>query len=194
MNPYSFKDINTKYNNRAPRFILSTNDFQYNEKHKYKYDTFNVVNGHFIINFQRGRIVYFSRNEDYFEIFNLDKKLIKKVFGPDNIKPKYFKYDNGYSDEILYLGNIPISYISSCYSNNYIYVTYCGNRLDIKKNSDLSQYPTYIFKFDWNGNIINSYYTENYIKNISIANDERYIFSWEMNKNKELKLVKYYME
>ncbi len=189
LNPYCFKDRIGKFSNpNQNRFLISDSNYNYNLRDiEYKYETFNIVRGKFIINYKKNRIIYLNEYEDYIEIFNTNLSKIKKIEGPNNLTFDYIKFNNGFSTELL-LNNISvISYSSCCYNNDFVYLAYIGSVF--KQNNIYA--PSYIFKIDWDGNIINSYYTTSTILNLSISKINDQLYSWEKDRDGNKKLVKY---
>lgn len=89
LNPYCFKDDVAKIDNNAPRFIVSE-DNEKAPRNRYKYNTYNVVDGYVIANYEKDRVVLASMNAPpTIEIYDGDLNKLKELSGPENFEVKY---------------------------------------------------------------------------------------------------------
>ena len=101
---------------------------------------------------------------------------------------KYLIEDNG---DVVFLNTIPAAYTSFCYDESCFYVSYNGALLSYKNNFDRSLLKTWIMKFDWDGNFIDSYYIDYYIESMSLSKDSRYIYVFGTDSTGENVFYKY---
>lgn len=166
-NPSYFIDQNFDIKNQTSRFIVSDRDKAKDiQVEKQKYYTRNVSSGKIIANFPSNRIYYINSHLPEIEIYDNSLNLIKRLLGPDLLKVNYTITDN----EIIFKKAIPFSYLEYCCNDDYLYTLYMGNFLTEEKR--LQDNNLWIFKFDWNGNLIESYSVPQYIENISISTDK----------------------
>jgi len=144
------------------------------------------VHGVIISNFQQDRIFYVNGNIPFIELYNSELELIRQIHGPDKLLAKY-RIDNGNS--ICFNKVIPYAYMCFCTSINYIYLTYIGDN-HIPMQNNVEDLPTWIFKFDWDGNLIESYSVGRYINSISLSLDEKSIYATAINEEKNPFLIK----
>lgn len=189
VNPNCFTSREYGINNDGPRFILSDTNYVYKEDKEYKYDTFNVTGSKFFISYPNNRIVLYMTNEPRIEIYDTDFNLIRTITGPE--LPEKIKYAN-YYNFVVYEGGAPFAYSSSCFDSEYFYITYYGrfSTREIK----FEDFDTYILKFDWDGNFINSYFFDFCIKSISMSNDGRCIYAFGTDHDGESVFYKYLLK
>jgi len=184
-NTNCFVDDELGINNNAPRFIITNKGSAYVEKSNFKYSSRNVAaDGDIIINYPFNKIIYTYMHKPIIEIYDNDLKLIKRILGPDKMVTQYRIVDN----EIIFNRRIPYTYLDFCTNKDYFFVTYMGDFLVNGKN--MEDYPLWIFKFDWNGNFVDSYNLGQYISSISISNDGKSFFGTGINLEKNPILLK----
>ena len=172
-NPYSFVDENAGIIQEAPRFIITDGKSPYEEKNSYQYYTRNVaVDGRIIANEAKDRIVYANMTKSSVEIYDMDLNLLRTITGPIDLPTKYVIHneEGGMENEVIFKTNIPYAYLDYCTDDDYFYLTYVGDMLGSgKKTLDMH---CRIFKFDWDGNFIDSYPVHNYVRSISKSQKE----------------------
>lgn len=190
-NPYSFTDKNAGIIQDAPRFIITDGKAPYIEKNKYKYYTRNVgVNGRIIANETKNRIIYANMYKSSIEIYDMDLNLQKKIEGPIDLHPQYaIEGENGELN-VSFKKDIPYAYLDFCTDDNYFYLTYVGNVL--RGGQKMKDLPNWIFKFDWNGNFINSYPVHNYVLSISKSQTENAFYITTLSSEDTPILIKLY--
>lgn len=162
-NAYSFSEPSINVYQDAPR-LLSTNDKT--DDTRYKYDTFNVTGGIIMQNKDLDRVIYASKRFPFIEIYNSKLELIRKIKGPDELDVKY--YINEKNNEIIFRGVIPNTFIRSAYNEDHFYLVYKG-----KLSNDLDHdTDSWIFKFDWEGRFLDSYFFNGSIECISLSSNE----------------------
>jgi hypothetical protein len=184
-NPNCFKNKELGIDQKAPRFIVTQDKQPYIESNIYQYYTFNVAQGEILISNVYNRIIYADGNLPILEIYDYDRNLIKTVSGPDKLDVKYVVRDN----EVIFSKKIPYTYLHFCTKNEYIYFTYIGDFLVPRKNRE-EDLPCYLFKFDWEGNIVDSYYVGRYITTVSVSSDGKSIYATAFNKENNPFLIK----
>jgi len=191
-NPYYFRDDKLGIDNKAPRFIIADKKIPHVENKKYKYYTRNVsVDGCVITNYQRNRIIYAESHIPKIEIYDTDLNLIKLIEGPDVLPPDYRIVNDFDQNEVLFKkGYIPYTYLSYCTDKNFFYLTYMGDYLDVGQNKNMEDYPMWVFKFDWEGCFIDSYYIGRYVSSISISSDGDHLYATAISEEKNPFLIK----
>ncbi|MFI3263025.1 MAG: hypothetical protein R3Y26_08970 [Rikenellaceae bacterium] len=159
LNPYCFTNKDMRIDNKQPRFIVLENDItpplEYNDE---LYFTFNVTQGPIITNKNKNRVIYASSSLSEIEIYDFDLDPVKKIFGPIELTPTYRVSDG---KDISFDKIVPYSYMSSYYNEDYFYLTYVGEYFH--RNDKLENFDSYILKFDWDGNLVETYHSPEYI-------------------------------
>lgn len=177
LNPFCFSDKKHNIDNKATRFILTDTSYTYKEVHQYEYDTFNVTPAMFMISYAHNRIFFYSVCLPEIEIYDTDLNLLKKVSGPrlpHNIE--YVALGKG----ITFKNAIPNSYRTHCRNSEYIFLAYTRDFTSGEKRYD-ELYDTWIFKFDWNGNFIDSYYINISTLSMSLSSDGKSLYVFGRN-------------
>lgn len=188
VNPFYFS--NKKYNidNNAPRFIISDSLYTYRESKEYKYDTFNVSPACFTVSYEKNRIFFYSACEPLIEIYDTDLNLLKTISGPKLPRDiEYIALGKG----LTFTNGVPYSYREHCRNSNYVYVAYNGDFSTENKKYD-EMYDSWIFKFDWDGNFISSYFIDICILSMSLSSngDSLYIFGLDREGHEVLNRYK----
>lgn len=166
-NPYSFADEKAGIVQEAPRFIVTDEEKTYEEKNKYQYYTRNVTGGRIIANEAKNRVVYANGNQSSVEIYDMELNLLRTITGPVDLPTQYVIHneEGGMPNEVIFKTNIPYAYVDYCTDDDYFYLTYVGDMFGRgQKEQDLN---FIIFKFDWDGNFIDSYPVHSYVRSIS---------------------------
>jgi hypothetical protein len=96
------------------------------------------------------------------------------------------------ANEILFKkGYIPYTYLSFCTDKDFFYLTYMGDYLDLTKNKNMEDYPLWVFKFDWDGNFIDTYYLGQYVSAISLSADGKSFYATAISSEKNPFLIKF---
>ena len=184
-NPSCFVDQNFDIKNQASRFIVvdinKTEDIQ---TKKQKYYTRNVSSGKIATNYFQNRIYYINSYLPEIELYDNNLNLTKRLIGPDILKVNYTIIDN----EVIFKRAIPFSYLDYCCNDDYLYTLYMGDFLTEEKA--LKENNLWIFKFDWDGNLIKSYSVPRYIENISIGIDENSFYATGYDNEENPILIK----
>ena len=191
-NPYSFVDKKAGIVQEAPRFVVTNEKNSYEEKNTYQYCTRNVINGFIIANEQKNRIVYASGDQSFIEIYDMDLNLLRTITGPIDLPTQYviLNEEGGMQNEVVFKGGAPYTYLNYCMDDDYFYLTYVG---DISKKGQKTQdLNCRIFKFDWDGNFIDSYPVHNYVRSISKSRKDDAFYVTILSKEGLPVLIKLY--
>lgn len=176
-NPYYFKDNGLNIDNRQPRLIVTDANSDYLFKDIRKYYAYNVSQGFITMNKAKNRLIYASTVLNEMEVYDMNLTPIKLVRGPDKLKADYVVKENS----ISFNGFAPYSYRKYCTDENGYYVSYIGDYYNPKKS--LSDFKSYIFQFDWDGNFIKSYSVPVYINAISKSPDKEIFYGRGVDKD-----------
>lgn len=190
-NPYCFADKRIGIEQNAPRFIVTDGKRPYTYATNYKYYTRNVVAGSIISNYFKQKIVYACMNSSRIEIYDTALRLQKIIEGPIRLEADYSvsnEYDN---NEVIFKTNIPYAYLDYCVDDDYLYLTYFGDVLPHNRN--MKDYPNWILKYDWEGNLIKSYFLDGYILAISKGSAKECLYIAVMNDDDVPLLLKAYL-
>lgn len=192
VNPNRFICKEYGINNDGQRFIISDNSLSYKETEKYKFTTFNVTYSSFIISYRNNRILYYSATTPEIEIYDLDRNLLRTIYGPPMSQDIKYYIDD--FNDVSFLSNIPYAYRKSCHNSDFVFLCYIGDFLRPENNYDESDFSSYILQFDWDGNFIDSYYIDHYIKSMSLSRDGRYIYAFGTDHDGESVFYKYLLK
>ncbi len=166
LNPHCFTNEELRIDNKQPRFIISENDvtppLEYNNK---LYSAYNVTQGPIITN--ENRVIYASSSLSVIEVYDFNLNPIKKILGPIELTPVYRINDN---NDISFDKIVPYSYMSSYYDENYFYLSFVGDYFH--RDDSLEDFDSHILKFDWDGNLIETYYSPEYIYSLHWSETE----------------------
>lgn len=113
---------------------------------------YNVSQGHIFINHERNRIVYASLfGTPNIEVYDYDLHPISRFSGPYKETMDY-NYDE---DGPYFKGGITYGYLNGRGMKDGIYLLYAGIKTKGDKLSQAKE--SYIFKTDWDGNILSAY-------------------------------------
>lgn len=184
-NPYYFHDNKQGINQGVCRFVKTKGEEIYDDRLSYEYYTRNVaVNGRIIKNEANDRIIYASMYQSNIEIYDTNLHEIKQINGPIDLVAEYVIENK----EISFKNKIPYAYLDYCTDNHSFFLTYVGNYLD--KEHKLNDYPNWILEFDWDGNLKNSFYLNEYILSISKGVQSGVFYVTVLNGEKNPVLLK----
>lgn len=172
INRYCFQNKELGIKNSQDRFIVEKQGEKMIDDKKYNNvcDAFNVTQGFLIINEKQDRVLFFSGSLAEIEVYNMNLSHIKKIVGPDRIEPIYALEENS----VYYRQFIPLGYVEYCTDGQDIFVLYvgCGSLDEFEKPKG-----TYIFKMDWDGNLVKSYFVDKQLSTISKSSDENVFYA-----------------
>ena len=181
INPYCFKNDELGIDNNGFRFIQADSSCAYKEEKEYKYRTFNVTCMRFIISHDNDRIAVYNSSESEIEIYDTELNLLRIIKGPEMPhKIRYYVHNNS----ITYYGEVPQAYSWACHDNNHFYLAYNG---DFTSGNEKTIYDlsTWIFKFDWDGNFVDSYYVDHFVSSMSLSSDGQSMYIFGVNRDGE---------
>ena len=142
-------------------------------------DAINVNTGGIMVNSKEKKICYYSHITAEIEIYDFDLNLIKTITGPDDLRPGYTTLQNIMVNRTK---TLTYSYRCACYDDSYMYLAYDGRTIDameyIQNNGVMEKAESWVFKFDWDGNVIDVYK----------VSKEKEIVSLSVTKNGDLYL------
>ena len=168
LNLYYFKNKNLGINNGASRFIINEKDIDpnFNRVNSRLYYTYNVSQGFIVPNIEKDRIIYASNFYDEIEIYDCDLHLLRRIEGPDNLIPSYQIHNR----EIIFNKTVPYTYRNYAITDDFFYLSYIGDYYT--SGSQLQDFDSWILKFDWDGNFIECYHSEEYVSTISLSDTD----------------------
>jgi hypothetical protein len=142
-------------------------------------DAININIGGIMVNSKEKKICYYSYATAEIEIYDFDLNLIKTITGPDDLRPVYTRFQNIVQNRTK---TVTFAYTHACYDDSYMYLAYNGRTIDameyIQNNCEMEKAESWVFKFDWDGNVIDVYK----------VSKEKEIVSLSVTKNGDLYL------
>ena len=142
-------------------------------------DATRVNTGGIMVNSKEKKICYYSYATAEIEIYDFDLNLIKTITGPDDLRPVYTRFQNIVQNRTK---TVTFAYTHACYDDSYMYLAYDGRTIDtmeyIQNNGEMEKAERWVFKFDWDGNVIDVYK----------VSKEKEIVSLSVTKNGDLYL------
>lgn len=187
VNPNCFVDKQNGINNDGPRFILSDSNYNYKETKHYEINTINLTGADFFISYEKNRIFYWNLYSPEIEIYDTDLHLLRKINGIKQDKKIEYLFANGY---VYADADYEYTYRVGCYDDKYVYIISFGEA----PNEDASWddfNKSYILKFDWDGNFIDSYLIELNISSLSVSTDGQSLYAFGLDSQGNNALYKY---
>ena len=166
LNPYYFENPEMKISNGESRFIVGDagSKFTLLSEGSKKYYSYNVEQGDIIVNNEEDRVIYASLFSPRVEIYDCQLNPLKLLTGPDDMDIRY-----AIEDGSVCFYDIPYAYMGSAEAEDGFYLLYIGEFLG---DEDYQKMQSYIFKFDWDGNVLKSYHCGQYLNSISISSED----------------------
>lgn len=185
-NPYCFDDKKSGIKNDAARLFIGDSKTTDEDFGEHTYQTRNVSQGNLFMNPSKSKLVYASFNVPVIEIYDSVTTPLRTILGPEDFSDQQFVVDRG---EVIFKMPLPYAYLAYCYDDNYFYLGYAGERIDfnVKQEKDLH---TWIFRFDWDGNFVDSYYYPGYVNAISVSGDGKSVYASARDEDNMPFLVK----
>lgn len=182
LNPYW-----TEKNNRKEKKLLTSDSTLRAVYHSTKPLSLNINRGTLIASEKKNRIFFFDSVKDKIEIFDYNCTPLKVIVGPDFLKPIYHfarrrKNDLSYIKEGFYDSYLPCT-ISA--TENNIYVAYIGEETNFSETPD----KTWIFCFDWDGNLNSSFLVKGRVITTSLSKDNNALYLQMMESDTLYKVV-----
>ncbi len=177
-NPYCFQAKKQGIDNKASRFLLGDAQTTLADFGTYRYNTFNVSQGFVVMNPDRNVLVYASLSEPVVELRDTVLNLQKRIKGPDSFDDIRYKVreDDTSIPDVVYQGIVPYAYVGYCCDSVGFYLAYTDARLS-GEMTDERRFPCWIFRFDWAGNLVNSYAVGRYVNALSSGSDIHTIYA-----------------
>jgi hypothetical protein len=198
-NPYCFCDeeagIEQGVEQGISRFIVTNGKDSPLDGNDYKINPRNVaVDGRIICKPDGNAFVYASFGLSQVEFYDKDLSLLRIVDGPRRLKVNYNRItiDGNSQEQIMYDGKVPYCYLGYCCDDEFVYLAYVGDFFG--GNEDLQSMPTYILKFDWNGDYVSGYKYNHYLSCISKGLEENTFYATTIDKDGLPMLLKLYMK
>lgn len=156
---------------RPPHLFFITGDpDNYPNIEDYEYMPVNVSQGLMGVNSRLKKVFFASFNASDIEFYNSNLQLEKEVLGPvqlpeANLKP-YSDKETGIRKLAYNQDGRPKAYNKYTQLNDTLYFTYTGA---YRRWDDTKEFPSYILKFDWNGNLLQIYKAPMEIRTISVS-------------------------
>ncbi len=188
LNPYYFENAEMKISNGESRFIVGevNSKFTLLTEGGKKYYSYNVEQGDIIVNYEKDRVIFASLFCPRVEIYDCQLNPLKLLTGPDDMDIKY-----AIEDGSVYFHHLPYAYMGSAEAEDGVYLLYIG---DFFRDEDYSGMQTFIFKFDWDGNILQSYHCDRYLHSLSLSSEENVFYCGGHDENGSNVLFKLTME
>lgn len=161
LNPYCFYSPDIGVDNLEPRFFYEGEWKPGNRK----LNAFNVSQGHIVVNDVDRKVLFAGLDLSQIEIYDFSLTPLVKVNGPKNLNIKYVSRDG----RVTFYKTAYYSYLGACGLDDCFYVTYSGQDINNAKS-------TYIFKFDWSGNVLKSVFVDKYLATISPSSIENVLY------------------
>lgn len=157
----------------SDKFMLSTDDCQDYAGDADVTETQFVARGSLLANSDVTRIFFFDEEYSVAELYDGDLNLLRRIVGPDGM-------DGGILEPMA----PAYSMLTQCACADAAFVSYIGDG-----TPDMS--GSYIFKFDWNGNLLETYVTDDMVYNMSVSPDGKTLYAYVMDAGGSCRLVKY---
>ena len=189
-NSYVYKNPSIDVDVKGKRLIFQEEVGAYlSYKQEYVYETFNVSQGAVITN-GSDRILFFPSQQTFYEVYDSNLNLLKRVEGFDDLDSQKFLFEGDENNlTIVFNRTYPSAYEGVCCSKKFVYALYEGVITDA--TSDVQTSSVYIFKFDWDGNFVQSYSLDCYVSCISISNDDSILYANIFDEEGASFVVKY---
>lgn len=188
-NPYYFETTKLDINNDVNRFFHESDNI---EGFELGMNTSNVTYGRIITNPSRGKIVYLSLYYPVIEFYNRELELSKTIIGPDDFSEQDFSIIQSEENipEVIFKKTIPYAYIAFSDSDDFFYVSYVGEMLE-SRQIRRREMKSYIFKYDWDGDLVEAYSTDQYLCTLSCNDRNDFIYASSYDSDGLPILLKY---
>ena len=174
-NPYYFVDERQNISNNVtkPFKFLKKSETPENFWGNHEYFTFNVSQGLMGVNSHLRKAFFASFDASSIEFYNGKLDLEKQVLGPVQLPETELGISTSKEHEFRELtynrDGRPEAYNTYTLLNDTLYFTYTGA---YRRWSDTKEFPSYILKFDWEGNLLQTYKAPVEISTISASWNE----------------------
>jgi len=182
-----------QYNNKVPclfRIEIKNQNITGIESFNYDslYFTANVTGGQILVSPDANIIWVIHKFNNKIDIYDKNLHHINSLIGPHNIEPKYILREDG---KHVSFKETYLTFLNCFTNNNEIYIIYLG-AFDLPINESYIK-PVHILKYSWSGELLDCYYLDRYLYNISIDSHNKYIYGTSVSKsyNEYPLLIKY---
>lgn len=152
--------------------------------------TYNVSDGHPVASLKRQVIFIASHFENQIHMYDFDLNHIKSFEGPFSNNNEYYIRENSENHISMKHGRY-LAYNGLCANNDGVYIFFIGEKGESRYNKEKYE----IFKFSWDGDLMEKFEVDNYIRSMSLSEDGRYLFATvrdaDMGLKDTPKLIKY---
>lgn len=190
VNPFFFHEEELNINQGKHR-LISTRKNEDESNFEYKYDTWNVGgDGILIANIDKNKFMYASKNFSVLELYDKFLNLKTRVTGPISLHPNYSLIPLKEEDDIqvTFKDKIPYSYLDCCSDSYYVYFLYIGDFLS--DSHGVEDFKSYILKYDWDCNLINTYIYDGFLYTISKGEQDNVFYSTFEREDGNMSLLK----
>lgn len=190
VNPFFFHDRNCNINQGESRLISTRKDedISYSD---YKYDTWNVGgDGILITNTDKNKFMYASKNHSELELYDKFLNLKTRITGPVDLQLDYslVPLKDGNNIQVAFKNKIPYCYLDCCSDSSHVYFLYIGDLLS--DSHGVEDFKTYILKFDWDCNLVNTYVYDGFLHTISKGERDDVFYSTFEREDGNMSLLK----
>lgn len=185
-NPYAFKNEKIGIKNQTKRLLVGDQTTTMEDFGKYQYQTVNVSQGLLFANRDKNRVVYAALHYPIIEFYDSQISLFKTIWGPDDFSDQQFVIVQG---EVIFKRTIPCAYKAYCYTEDFICLAYSGEMMNFREKSEKDLH-SWIFRFDWDGNFVDSYYCPSHITALSVGSDGKTLYATIRDRDDMPLLVK----
>ena len=169
LNPRYFED-SSGHSNRQPRLAVTDISWQWTVPETEYFPT-NVTQGSLAADAARGRVFFFDGNSSMAELYDGDlSRPVRIMTGPDFSAPEYVFVPGNEGVVSVYRKADPAaSYVCAASDGSQVLAAY--------RHVDSPDYD-YIFRFDWDGNILGTYRLNCRVRTLSLSADGKSVYVW----------------
>lgn len=169
LNPRYFEDSNG-HSNRQSRLAVTDTSWQWTVPETEYFPT-NVTQGSLVADAERGRVLFFDGNSSTAELYDEDiSRPVRVMTGPDFSAPAYvFVPENEGVVSVYRKADPTAHYVCAASDSSQVLAAY--------RHVDSLDYD-YIFRFDWEGNLLGSYRLDCRVRTLSLSADGKSVYVW----------------
>ncbi len=166
-------DKRFEIDNAGPRLVAGRNGDNIRvASSRDKYDVFNVSQGSILCSKEHNSIVFCSSTRNRLEWMRYDTLEPFLVYdGPGKEQNEYhISKDGSVSFDKTFL----VAYNSVCSTSDLVFFSYTGQFYQSEVH--LAKSPTFILVFNWEGEFLDSYKVDCFMKKLSVSQDGKYLY------------------
>lgn len=169
LNPRYFED-SSGHSNRQPRLAVTDTSWQWTVPETEYFST-NVTQGSLAADAERGRVFFFDGNSSMAELYDGDlSRPVRIMTGPDFSAPEYVFVPGNEGVVSVYRKADPAArYTCAASDGSQVLAAY--------RHVDSPDYD-YIFRFDWDGNLLGTYRLDCRVRTLSLSADGKSVYVW----------------